>query len=231
MIKASLKFNQALTVSATSLALFNECPRCFYLQVKEKIKRPQGIPMPLYTKMDLLVKDYFDKYRRIKKLPPQIVGKVEGELFDNFGILNQWRNWRTGLRFYDKQIGVQIVSALDDCLVTDDGFFIPLDYKSKAAIKDDSHIFHQNQLNIYTWLLDENGYPTKNAAYLVYFAPTKINDNSTVSFDIVPQKIETSKEKAKKLYYDAAMLLHGTIPPRHQKCEYCTWAMDVHDII
>ena len=177
-------------------------------------------------------KEYFDRFRAEGKLPPQLENLVEGQLFDNFELLKKWRFWKTGPSYIDKELNVQLVSALDDCLVTDDNFFIPLDYKSKASIKEDSHVFHQNQLNLYTWLLDENGYPTKDVGYLVFFAPTDILDNSTIKFDIVPKRIETSKENAKKLFYEASMLLQGPLPLKHQACEFCAWAgMDIHDIL
>ena len=210
-------------LSATSLALFNECPRCFYLQVKEGIRRPHGIPMPLYTKMDLLIKDYFDQFRSKGELPPQLEGLVEGRLFDNQELLRKWRNWRTGPTFIDEKANAKIVSALDDCLISEDNFFIPLDYKSKGDIKEDYHVFHQNQLNIYTWLLDENGYPTKDVGYLVFFAPLKINSDSTIKFNVIPKRINTSKEKAKEFFYKAVSLLDGPMPSQHENCDYCRW--------
>ncbi|MBI2003367.1 MAG: PD-(D/E)XK nuclease family protein [Parcubacteria group bacterium] len=218
-------------LSASSLALFNECPRCFYLQVKEGVRRPQGIPMPLYNKMDFLVKDYFDGFRAKNELPPQLEGLVEGKLFDNQELLRKWRNWRTGLNFIDKKAGAKLVSALDDCLVSEDNRFLPLDYKSKGEIRDDSHIFHQNQLNIYTWLLDENGYPAKDVGYLVFFAPLKILNDNLIKFNIIPKRIETSKDSAKELFYKAVNVLNGPIPEKHENCDYCRWAGDVHDII
>lgn len=219
-----------MIISASSLALFLECPRCFYLQVKEGIGRPKGIPMPLYNKMDLLIKDYFDKYRLKGELPPQLINKVEGKLFDNLELLKKWRFWKTGLNFKDKNADVTLVGALDDCLVSEN-YFLPLDYKSKGDIKEDSHIYHQTQLDIYTWLLDENGYPTKNVGYLVFFAPLEIKSNNLIKFDIIPKKIETSKERAKEIFYKAVSLLKGSVPKKHQECEYCRWVEDVHDIL
>mgnify|MGYP001615034827 FL=1 len=220
-----------IILSASSLALFNECPRCFYLQVKEGIRRPQGIPMPLYNKMDFLVKNYFDGFRAKGELPPQLEGLVEGKLFDNQELLKKWRNWRTGLTFIDKKADAKLVSALDDCLVSEDNRFLPLDYKSKGEIRDDSHIFHQNQLNIYTWLLDENGYPAKDVGYLVFFAPLEIQNNNLIRFDIIPKRIETSKDNARELFYKAVNLLAGPMPEKHENCDYCRWIGDVHDIL
>jgi len=218
------------TISATSLSLLNECQRCFYLKVKEGISRPSGPPPALHTKMDILIKQYFDKFRKLGQLPPQLVGKVEGRLFDNIDILNKWRAWQTGLRFKDEKANVQLVGALDDCLF-DGKYFIPLDYKTKGTIKDDSHIYHQDQLNIYTWLLDKNGYPTKNVGYLVFFSPLEILNNNLIKFEIVPKKIDTSKEDAVKLFYKAVSLLQGPLPEKHKDCQYCLWVEDIHDII
>lgn len=220
-----------LILSASSLSLFNECPRCFYFQLKERIRRPQGIPMPLYTKMDLLIKDYFDGFRSKGQLPPQLEGLVEGRLLDNQELLKKWRNWRTGLSFYDKKADVKIVSALDDCLISEDNRFLPLDYKSKGDIREDSHVFHQNQLNIYTWLLDENGYPAKDVGYLVFFAPLKVKSDNTIEFNIVPKRIDTSKDNAREFFYKAVSLLNGPMPEKHGHCDYCRWIDDIHDII
>ena len=219
-----------IILSATSLSLLRECPRCFYLQVKDGIRRPQGIPMPLYTKMDSLVKNYFDGFRVNGELPPQLEGLVEGRLFDNQDILRKWRNWRTGLSFIDKNAGAKIVSALDDCLVSEDGRFLPLDYKSKGEIREDSHVFHQRQLDIYTWLLDENGYPTKDVGYLVFFAPQEVRNDNTIKFDIIPRRIETSKENAKELFYKAVNLLNGPMPEKHENCDYCRWHNDLCEV-
>jgi CRISPR/Cas system-associated exonuclease Cas4 (RecB family) len=197
--------------------------------------------MPLYNKMDFLVKDYFDGFRAKGELPPQLEGLFEGKLFDNQEVLRKWRNWRTGLNFIDKKVpirktnrgssisqsdigtGVKLVSALDDCLVSEDNRFLPLDYKSKGEIRDDSHIFHQNQLNIYTWLLDENGYPTKDVGYLVFFAPLEILNDNLIKFNIIPKRIETSKDSAKELFYKAVNLLAGPMPFKHENCDYCRW--------
>lgn len=187
--------------------------------------------MPLYNKMDLLIKSYFDSFRVKSKLPPQLEGLVKEKLFENQELLNKWRNWRTGLNFEDRKTGVRLVSALDDCLVSEDGRFLPFDYKSKGDIRDDSHIFHQNQLNIYTWLLDENGYPTKDVGYLVFFAPLKIHNNNLIEFDIIPKRIDTSKENARELFYKAIDLLNGPMPEKHENCDYCRWAGDIHDLI
>lgn len=214
-----------LNISASSLGLFKECPRCFYLQIKEKIHRPSG-PFPsLPGGMDGLIKKYFDKYRSLSKLPPAIDGKVKGKLLDNFQLLEKWRNWRQGLKIEDEDLGVQLVGALDDCLMGDDGKFIPLDYKTRGyALKEGAPEYYLHQLDIYSYLLDENGYPTNNLAYLVYFHPIDFGDDGMAKFEITVQEKNVDKDRGKKLFYDAAILLQGPIPPKHTECQFCSWS-------
>ena len=68
------------TLSPSSLNLLEECPRCFYLQVVNKIRRPRGPMSSIPIKMDSIIKKYFDIYRNKGILPPLIKNKVKGVL-------------------------------------------------------------------------------------------------------------------------------------------------------
>jgi len=53
-----------VSLSASTLKLYLECPRCFWLQLNKKIVRPRG-PFPsLSSGMDRILKNYFDTYRQ-----------------------------------------------------------------------------------------------------------------------------------------------------------------------
>jgi hypothetical protein len=81
--------------------------------------------------MDLVIKKYFDTYRAKNDLPPEIKGKVPGQLFSDVTILERWRNWRNSDLYYTDSSAV-LVGALDDCLM-DDECYIPLDYKTRGS--------------------------------------------------------------------------------------------------
>lgn len=180
--------------------------------------------------MDGLIKKYFDKYREQGKLPPEIEG-IEGKLFSDMELLRKWRNWRTGLAYIDEELDAKLTGALDDCLITDEGKFIPLDYKTRGyEAKVDSHKYYQHQLDIYTFLLDENGYSTKDVGYLVYFHPINIEEGGAVTFEVTPKRLDTSKERGKKLFREAAELIQGSVPLHHSTCKYCSWAEHQHEI-
>lgn len=208
-------------LSPSTLGLFKECPRCFWIHIKHGHKRPSG-PFPsLPSGLDLLIKEYFDKFRG--SLPPELDGKVDGVLFDDLKLLESWRDWRKGLKVFDSKAKVELAGALDDCLV-DDGFFLPLDYKTRGFdLKDDSMDYYQHQLDLYTLMLDRNGYKTKGYAYLLYYIPKTLQSGKIVEFDVQPVKVKTSIDDARRLVKDAIQLLEGPMPPSHQGCEFCRW--------
>ena len=52
-----------IKISRSKIDLFLECPRCFYLDVVKKIKRPPGFPFNLNNAVDMLLKKEFDRHR------------------------------------------------------------------------------------------------------------------------------------------------------------------------
>lgn len=224
-----------IRVSPSSLNLFLECPRCFWLQMNEGIHRPRGIFPSLPGGMDSVIKVYFDKYREKGKLPPEIEGKLKGELVHDQTLLNRWRNWRTGLEYKDNGTGAVLFGALDDCLVhstsSGQGEYMPLDYKTRgSAPKDgDSEKYYGNQLDCYALLLRENNYPVDEFGYLIYYYPKQVKENGVVFFDVKPIKLKIDPERAIKTIRDAVKLLSGPIPPRHSECEYCIWGRNNGD--
>ena len=219
-----------IRLSPSTLNLFLECSRCFWLHINEKIHRPRGIFPSLPGGMDRVIKIYFDKYRKEGKLPPEIDGKVEGKLLSDLNLLNKWRNWRTGLEYVDDVLGVTLFGALDDCL-QDEEYHIPLDYKTRgwAPREGDSQKYYGNQLDSYALMLEANGYPVKDIGYLVYYFPKEVKEGGVINFDIEVVKLQIDTKRAKGVLKDAMKLLGGPIPPHHSECEYCLWGRNNGD--
>ena len=149
---------RTLYLSPSRLSLFTDCPRCFWLDVKGIRKRPTGIFPSLPSGMDSILKKYFDTFRCKDCLPPELEGKLEGKLFGDIGKLDVWRNCFKGLEYFDGKSGIGLRGALDDLFVTGDGFHVPLDFKTRGyPLKEDTHEHYQDQMNIYSFLLEENG--------------------------------------------------------------------------
>lgn len=215
----------AIRLSPSSISIFKECPRCFWVEQNEKVKRPRGIFPSLPGGMDLVIKKYFDHYRG--SLPPELVGKVEGNLFADAELLTKWRNWRTGLRYKDEKIGAELFGALDDALAINENLFAPLDYKTRGSAPQEgaSEQYYQHQLDAYALLLTENNYPAADFAYLVYYYPKEVHEGGLAQFHVDPVRIEVSPARAKKLFESAVKTLQGPMPKSHSEnsCEFGLW--------
>lgn len=226
--------NDLIRLSPSSMNLFLECPRCFWLQLHEGLKRPSG-PFPsLPGGMDTVIKRYFDSYRIKGELPPEIRGKVRGRLLADRGKLERWRNWREGLSFNDGD--AILMGALDDCLVEKSGeteFYMPLDYKTRGwAPKEDSHSYYQYQLDAYTLLFEKNGFKPAGVAYLVFYHPLEVGERGLVKFEVEPMEIKTDPGRAYKEFRAAVELLKQPSPPaKHSDCEFCGYGEHLHEYI
>jgi hypothetical protein len=209
-------------LSPSALNLFNNCPRCFWLEKNKGIKRPRGIFPSLPGGMDMVIKKYFDKYRKIDQLPPETAGRMEGKLFEDLNTLEMWRSWRnTNLCYVNNSYNAVLSGALDDCLI-DGEFYMPLDYKTRGSeLKSDPRLYYQTQLDCYCLMLEANGYKTKGVAYLLYYWPKEVKENGMVLFHVEPIRIETSCKAAEEIVRQAAVCLAGPIPEAAKDCEYC----------
>lgn len=218
--------NKLIKLSPSSLNLFLECPRCFYLQIIKKIKRPEG-PFPSLPRgMDKILKEHFDRFMEKGELPPELKHEecINGcTLFNNKELLQIWRNNLKGLEYIDEKSGVLLHGAIDNILVKDNKFII-LDYKTRGyQLKEDTHEYYQIQMDIYNFLLRENGYETEDYTYLLFYYPNTITENGEVIFYTKLVKIKTSAENGKKIFLEAIDLLEGKMPEASENCEFCKW--------
>lgn len=219
--------------SPSTLNLFLECPRCFWLKMNKDIHRPQGPFSTLPGSMDSLIKKYFDYYRLRGQLPPELEGRVEGaELFPDIEVLNKWRNWRTGLTYDDRESGAILSGALDDLMVKNNKY-IPTDYKTRGYdVKEGGESLYQNQLNLYALLLEKNNMPPIGYGWLIYWIPKEIepkdDQSARVSFYLDLKKVPTNTEAGLKVMRDAAALLKGPLPEAHSQCQFCSFGINFY---
>lgn len=182
-----------------------------------------------------MIKDYFDKYRNVGKLPPELEGRLgEVRLFDDQEKLTKWRNWRSALVYDDSETGAFLSGMLDDLGVLHSGkglfenpLFVPLDYKTRGFdVKEGGENFYKNQMNCYGLLLRENNMKPAGYAYLLYYIPKEVSERGTVRFDVVPKKVEIDPDEALKVFRAAVNMMNGPMPETHSTCEYCAWGND-----
>lgn len=223
--QGQVEYEMTIKLSPSTLNLFFECPRCFWLDKIKGIKRPRGIFPSLPGGMDRIIKVHFDGFRAKGSLPVEL-NKTDFDgvkLFADQTRLEKWRNWRTGLEYRDGD-GSILSGALDDLLVKD-GKYIPFDYKTKGSVttEEDAVKYYRNQLDCYTLLLEENRLTTAGYGYLLYYSPKSAAENGAVFFELQAIKIQTDKERAREIFRRAVSLLKGPEPACDRECEYCSW--------
>jgi hypothetical protein len=171
--------------------------------------------------MDLVLKAHFDSFHDRHELPPELLelnGKIK--LFENKELLEKWRNWKQGLQWKDSN-GHSLRGALDNVLQNEKKLIV-LDYKTRGfPIKEDSHEHYQEQLDIYTFLLQKNGFETENYAYLLFYHPTRVSPNGDIVFHHDLIQLTVHPENAEKTMKKAITLLNGPEPKADKECEWC----------
>ena len=132
-------------LSPSMLTFFwDECPRCFYLQVVRGIKRP-GMPFPkIFGRIDSLMKNLFTGQPTSMidpSLPPGRVAMQGG--------------WVTSapIEFPGVAASCYIKGAFDSILSFDDGSYAVMDFKTSTPAR--AHIgFYGRQLSAYAYALE-----------------------------------------------------------------------------
>lgn len=219
-----------LTLSNSRLSLYTECPRCFWLDLNAGIRRPDTIFPSLPGGLDLQFKRYFDQYRGWGDVPPEVKGKLRGQLLPDVGTIDRWRDWRRGLRCVPSWAEVELMGALDECLVDEGGCHYPVDYKTRGyAPSAETHGFYQDQMNFYTLLLEGEGHKTRRLAYLLYYHPIEVKEHGLIQFHISVQEVPTDPGSAERLVKDAVAVLNGPAPASSSSCGFCRWGHAVQD--
>ncbi len=206
-------------LSPSSLNLLRECPRCFWLQVKQKVRRPRS-PFPtLPSSLDRLVKAACLPFRDTDRLPPFLAAAgLAGRLVHP--ALKAWQEPETGL----------VVSGfLDECLEVPGQGFAPVDHKTRGTKAERVHPSYEVQLDIYALMLQGNGRPLLGNGYLVYYIPGEQWDPATgLQFIVDVQKVAVAPRRALALVQEAKRVLDlSQMPDPSERCDYCRWAGEV----
>lgn len=225
-------------VSRSKIELFMQCPRCFWLDARLKIKRPDGPPFNINKAIDELFKKEFDTYR---------LQGVPHPLMVEFGVravpfqheqLDTWRETFTGVVALHQPTNLHVFGAVDDLWVNEAGEVIVVDYKATAkdrevSINSDWQISYKRQMEVYQWLLRQNGLTVNPTGYFVYTNGRLDVDGfyNRVEFrtKLIPyigktEWIEPTLEEMKAC-------LEGAMPPvgtaaMGGPCDFCTYARE-----
>ncbi len=217
-------------LSHSTLNIFKDCPKCFWLLLNKGIKRPDTIFPTLPAGMDRILKHHFDSFREKDALPPELESlNGDVKLFDGLKLLEIWRDARKGGIQWKDDDGNIIIGAVDDILQKGKKLIV-LDFKTRGyPVKEDTHEYYIDQLNVYSFLLRKNGYETEDYAYLIFYHPTKVAETGDVLFHKELKKIPISIKAAEKLIKDALKMLEDEMPNASEKCGFCGWREKLKD--
>lgn len=150
-----------------------QCPRCFWLEARLKIKRPDGPPFQINKAIDELLKREFDSYRLKGEPHPMMIKFGIDAVPFHHDNLDQWRQNFVGVFTLHQPTNLHVFGAIDDLWISSAGELIVVDYKATAKSSDvnlDSawQISYKRQMEVYQWLLRQNGFKVHDTAYFVY---------------------------------------------------------------
>lgn len=210
-------------LSKSTLEVFQDCPRCFWMAKVAKVDRPRG-PMPsIVNAIDAQMKALVEDRARTKEPVPYLNGHKESP-FPDRAFVKKCRSWRTFQAVINTETrSVQAWGELDDLLVDETGIVSPWDFKSKGDAPDQAYCEKYNTLqgDMYHLLLEANGLKCSGFARFTYIWP--VYQTGDIVFLSKNIDMKTDPNRAIKVLDAAAMCLEGACPPLSPSCIYCTF--------
>ena len=222
-----------MRLSRSKIDLYLNCPKCFYLDVKKRVKRPPGFPFTINSEIDRLLKNEFDIHRAKHTAHPLMKAYgVEAVPFEH-PKMDEWRDsLRRGITYPFPETDLIITGGVDDVWVNPKGQLIIVDYKATAKVGEvnldaDWQIGYKRQMEIYQWLFRKNGFEVAETGYFVY-----CNGRTTQeSFDAKLEfNIKLIPYRGNPNWVDGTVkeiwqcLCSEIIPDQNPECEYCNYA-------
>jgi len=219
-------------LSRSKIDLFMNCPRCFYVDNKLGTARPRGFPFNLNSAVDALFKKEFDVHRAAQTKHPILEQyNIDAVPFQHEN-MDTWRENFEGVQTNHKPTGFTISGAVDDIWVNPKGAIHVVDYKatSKAgtidALDQDWHIGYKRQMEVYQWLLRQNGLSVSDSGYFVYANATVDREAFDNKLDFEVTLIEYKGDDSwiePTLVNIKSCLDDPRVPSASQECEYCQY--------
>ena len=232
-------------LSRSKVELFMQCPRCFWLDVRLKISRPSGPPFNINKAIDELFKKEFDYYRAQNKPHPLMTESGVDAVPYQHSKLDKWRRAlgaNAGVDTIHESTNLHIYGAVDDIWVDKKGRLIVVDYKATAKAQPVKslgaegtwHDMYRRQLEIYQWLLRQNGFDVSDTGYFVYATGSWAHDkfDNIVNFEthIFPHYGNSEwvdgviKDMKQAMDSDTMPAVGKRVMDQSKQCEFCEYA-------
>lgn len=232
---------EAYKISRSKIDLFTQCPRCFWLDARFKIKRPSSPPFRINSAIDELFKKEFDVHRSSQTSHP---------LCETYGLklvpfkhekMDEWRDsLRRGITYLHEPTNLLITGGVDDVWVDlENDELVIVDYKATAknaeiTLDAEWQMGYKRQIEVYQWLFRQNGFKVKNTGYFVYtnakldaegFKDTLEFKTKIIPYDGDDSWVEKSIFKLKECLDSETIPAVGRdVMNPAKNCEFCEYA-------
>lgn len=222
-------------LSRSKLELFLRCPFCFYLDRRLGVNEPPGFPFSLNAAVDHLLKKEFDRYRELGEPHPIMTAAGLRATPFQHPKLESWRDNFSGVEARHEPSGFVVTGAVDDLWRDESGQIIVVDYKATSKDEEvnldaDWQRGYKNQVEIYQWLLRQNGLTVSPVAYFVYAngRRDRPNFNGRLEFSIklIPYRGDDAWVGG-SLVAASECLRQPKPPTPTEECDLCTYRQAV----
>ncbi len=229
-------------VSRSKIDLFLECPRCFYLDRKLGISRPDMPGWSLNSAVDTLLKNEFDELREQKK-PHALMSyyKIDAVPFSHPN-LHIWRDdvgRKVGAQTLHKKTNLNICGIVDDIWENSKtGELHVVDYKStsvngEVSLDGEYKKGYKRQIEIYQWIFRKMGFKVSDIGYFVYANGIKDYDkkfNGRLEFKTSILWHNGNDSWVESAILDIKKCLDSSETPKpNPDCKYCGWRKLIED--
>lgn len=151
--------------------------------------------------------------------------------------MDTWRENFVGVQYLHKSTNLLITGAVDDIWVNPKGELHIVDYKATSTLSEitleaEYRQGYKRQMEIYQWLLRQNGFVVSDTGYFVYVngKTDRAAFDGKLEFDVQILTYSGNDRWVEKAIMDAHTCLSSTVIPGPSAiCEYCSYADQVKE--
>jgi hypothetical protein len=221
-------------ISRSKIDLFIECPRCFYLDRKLGLGRPDMPGWALNSAVDQLLKKEFDILRENGQAHSLMNEyKIDAVPFKHPD-LGEWRDDNDkykGASIIHKPTNLEVCGIVDDIWINKKEELLIVDYKSTStqkeiSLEDEYKQGYKRQMEIYQWIFRQLGFKVSDTGYFVFANADKSRPkfDSRLEFELTIIPYNGNSSWVENTLLDIKKCLDSNnIPLASDTCQHCAY--------
>lgn len=219
-------------LSRNRIKQYLDCPRCFFLDLRHKVRPPSGAAYTLNAATDALMKREFDKYRALGQPHPLMIKYGIRAVPFQHKDLEKWRDSRQGISTVHEETQFEVYGGIDDVWQEEGtGRLILADYKctaKKDEVTDLESGFgpsYKKQIEIYQWVMRRMGFEVSPQAWFLYANGCANGEfNNRLEFRMTMISHNGKCEWIEDVLREIKLLLEGReLPVASKECLTCRY--------